>query len=118
LIKSVRESLTKSEELSKNNPGFAESVKTIHKTVKEEVAKLDEAFGRRQSGLVSRINSYRSLLMASGIPSQQEEKGMTDAAAALEEAGRMIDQFLTGPWAEYGETLKKINLTGDSVILK
>jgi len=118
LIKSVRESIAKSEELSKNNPGFAEAIKTIHKTVKEEVAKLDEAFGRRQSGLVSRINGYRSLMMASGAPSQQEEKGMTDAVTALEDAGKMIDQFLTGPWAEYKETLKKINLTGDSVILK
>ncbi len=118
LIKSVRESLAKSEELSKNNPGFAEAISGIHKTVKEEVVKLDEAFGRRQSGYVSRINGYRSLLMASGVPSQQEEKGMTDAIAALEEGLKIIDQFLTGPWAEYGDTLKKINLTGDSVILK
>lgn len=118
LIKSVRESLAKSEELSKNNPGFAEAIKDIHKTVKEEVAKLDEAFGRRQSGLVSRINGYRSLMMASGVPSQQEEKGMTDAEAAFEEAMKMIDQFLTGPWAAYTEALKKITLTGDSVVLR
>ncbi len=118
LIKSVRESLAKSEDLSKNNPGFAEAIKDIHKTVKEEVAKLDEAFGRRQSGLVSRINGYRSLMMASGVPSQQEEKGMTDAEAAFEEAMKMIDQFLTGPWAAYTEALKKITLTGDSVVLR
>lgn len=118
LIKSVRESLAKSDDLSKNNPGFAEAIKDIHKTVKEEVAKLDEAFGRRQSGLVSRINGYRSLMMASGVPSQQEEKGMTDAEAAFEEAMKMIDQFLTGPWAAYTEALKKITLTGDSVVLR
>jgi len=118
LIKSVRESLAKSEEISKINPGFAEAIKDIHKTVKEEVARLDEAFGRRQSGLVSRINGYRSLMMTSGVPSQQEEKGMTDATSAFEEAMMMIDQFLTGPWAEYTEALKKINLTGDSVVLR
>lgn len=118
LIKSVRESLAKSDDLSKNNPGFAEAIKDIHKTVKEEVAKLDEAFGRRQPGLVSRINGYRSLMMASGVPSQQEEKGMTDAEAAFEEAMKMIDQFLTGPWAAYTEALKKITLTGDSVVLR
>jgi hypothetical protein len=117
-IKTVRESLAKSEEIIKNNPGFAETMTTIHKTVKEEVVKLDEAFGRRQTGLVSRINGYRSLLMATGVPSQQEEKGMTDAEAAIEEAERMIDKFLSGPWAEYVETLKKINLTGDAVVLR
>lgn len=118
LIKTVRESLAKSDELIKKNPGFAETIKEIHRTVNEEVTKLDEAFERRQTGLVSRINGYRSLMMAAGVPSQQEEKSMTDAVAAMEEAERMIDLFLSGPWAEYVETLKKINLTGDAVVLK
>lgn len=117
-ISGVRGSLAKSDELISRNPGFAEALSGIHKTVKEELAKLDEAFTRRQEGLVSRINGYRSLLMASGVPSQQEEKGMSDAVAALEEAGKMIDGFLEGPWAGYTEALRKITLTGDTVILR
>ena len=117
-ISTVRESLARSEELIARNPGFAEAMTAIHKTVNEELAKMDEVFGRRQDGLVSRINGYRSLLMASGVPSQQEEKGMTDAVAALEEAEKLIDGFMEGPWKEYAATLKKINLTIDSVIIR
>jgi hypothetical protein len=117
-ISTVRQSLARSEELIARNPGFAEAMTAIHKTVNEELAKMDEVFGRRQDGLVSRINGYRSLLMASGVPSQQEEKGMTDAMAALEEAEKLIDGFMEGPWKEYGATLKKINLTIDSVIIR
>ncbi|MFZ2287079.1 MAG: hypothetical protein WAV93_08860 [Bacteroidales bacterium] len=117
-ISGVRESLAKSDELIKSNPGFAEAMSGLHKTVKEELEKLDEAFGRRQGGMVSRINGYRSILLASGVPSQQEERGMTDAVAAIEEAEKMISGFLDGSWKRYTEALKKINLTGESVVLK
>ncbi len=117
-ISTVRESLARSEELIARNPGFAEAITDIQKTVNEELVKMDEVFGRRQDGLVSRINGYRSIVMASGVPSQQEEKGMTDAVAALEEAEKLIDGFMEGPWKEYAATLKKIDLTIDSVIIK
>lgn len=117
-ISGVRESLAKGEELISRNPGFAETLSGVQKAVKEDLAKLDEAFGRRQDGLVSRINGYRSILMASGVPSQQEEKGMADAVAAMEEAEKMINEFLGGSWASYIDALKKITLTGDVVILR
>ncbi|MRR19159.1 hypothetical protein EG827_03105 [bacterium] len=116
-ISKVRESLARGDELIAHNPGFADAMAGIQKTVKEELVKLDAAFGWRQDGLVSRINGYRALLMASGVPSQQEEKAMTDAAAALEEAEKLIDGFMKGPWEEYSGALKKITLTGDSVVI-
>lgn len=118
VISSVRKSLAKSDDLISRNTGFAERLSGIHKTVKEDLAKLDEAFGRRQDGLSSRINGYRTIMMASGVPSQQEEKGMTDAVAAMEEAEKMINEFLGGSWASYADALKKIELTGDTVILR
>ncbi len=118
VISTVRESLAKSDELMVHDPGFAEAISDIHKTVKEELAKLDEAFTRRQGGLVSRINGYRSLVMASGVPSEQEELGMTDAMAAMDESEKLMDEFLGGAWAAYTEALKKTNLTGDAVILR
>jgi hypothetical protein len=116
-ISNVRESLVKSDELIARNSGYADAMAGLQKTVKDELEKLDAAFGRRQDGLVSRINGYRSLLMASGRPSQVEEKGMTDATAALEEAEKLIDGFMKGPWEEYSVALKKINLTGDAVVI-
>jgi photosystem II stability/assembly factor-like uncharacterized protein len=117
-ISKVRESIANSEKLFQNNPGFAEAVSEKHKAVREELARLDEAFWRRQDGLSARINGYRSLLMASGVPSQQEEKGMADAVAAMEEAEKMLNEFLGGSWASYADALRKITLTGDTVILR
>ncbi len=117
-ITGVRESLAKSEELMARDSSFAEAMAPIQKTVKEELAKLDEAFGRSQDGLVSRINGYRSLLMASGVPSQQEEKVMTDATAAAEDAEKLINGFLDGIWTSYSNALKGVSLKGNTVILK
>jgi phage gp36-like protein len=56
--------------------------------------------------------------MATGALSQQEEKSLADAEVALTEANSRIDEFLNGPWARYTETLKKVTLTGDQVIIK
>ncbi|MDZ7636343.1 MAG: hypothetical protein U5L72_18685 [Bacteroidales bacterium] len=100
-ITNVRESLARGEELMARNPGFAEAMTATQKYVNEELAKMDEVFGRRQDGLVSRINGYRSLLMASGVPSSQEEKAMTDAVAALEEAEELIGGF-------HGRTVERV----------
>jgi len=117
-ITSVRESLAKSDELMVRDSSFAKAMAPIQKTVKEELAKLDEAFGRSQDGLISRINGYRSLLMASGVPAPQEEKVMTDATAAVEEAEKLINGFLDGIWASYSNALKGVSLTGNTVILR
>jgi phage gp36-like protein len=56
--------------------------------------------------------------MATGALSQQEEKSLADAEAALTEANSRIDEFLNGPWAKYLEALKKVTLTGEQLIIK
>ncbi len=116
-ISGIRESIAKSDSLISRIPDFAAAVSDAHKTVKEELTELDKTFGRREEGLISRINGYRALLMASGVPSQQEEKSMTDAEAALVEAVKLIDGFLEGPWAEYADALKRVTVTGDAVVI-
>lgn len=117
-LPSVRESLAKSDRFIKENPGFAEAVSTEYNAVKDELAKMDEQFGRRQEGLTSRINGYRSVLMASGALTEQEEKSFADAGAALEEAERLTTAFLEGSWERYVTKLKTITVAGDAVILK
>lgn len=117
MITGVRESLAKSKDLMEKNPGFASAVSEDYKSVAEELAKLDEAFGRRQEGLSSRISGYRTAVMATGELSAQEEKAMKDAESALEEAERLITAFTEGSWARYAEKLKGISLQGDEVII-
>ena len=73
---------------------------------------------RRPDGLISQINGYRVLMMAGGQLSQQEEKSMAEAEAALTEANVRIDDFVNGPWAAYLEALKKVTLTGDQVVIR
>jgi photosystem II stability/assembly factor-like uncharacterized protein len=116
-ITGIRESIAKSDSLITEIPAFATAVSDIHKTVKVKLTEIDKTFGRREEGLISRINGYRALLMASGVPSPQEEKSMNDAEAALTEALKLIDGFLEGPWADYAEVLKGVTVTGDAVVI-
>ena len=117
-VKNISESIAKGNELVKNVPAFAEAVKDTHKIVSEALVKLEESLTARPDGLLSKINGYRALAMASGPLSQSEEKSVSDAETALKEANSIIDSFLSGPWASYREQLKKITLTGDEVINK
>lgn len=117
-LTAVRESLANSDRLIKEDQGFATAVSDEYKAVKEELARMDEAFGKRQDGLTGRINGYRAILMASGPLGEQEEKTFSDAGAALEEAARMATTFLDGSWAKYVSKLKETTVTGDAVILK
>jgi photosystem II stability/assembly factor-like uncharacterized protein len=114
----IRESLAKSEALVKKDPGFAAAVSEEYKAAADELARLDDTFGRRQDGIAARINGYRAILLATGVPSAQEEKTMADAETALAEAEKMIAAFLDGNWATYVNKLKGISLTGDVVIIK
>ncbi len=114
----VREGLAKSESLVKENPGFATAVAEEYKAVKEELARMDEAFGRRQEGLSGRIGGYRALLSASGSLTAQEEKAVADAEAAIDEGLKLADAFTAGSWARYVEKLRQVTLSGDAVVLK
>lgn len=117
-IGDIRESLAKSDNLISRDPDFANAVSGIHKTVKEEFTRLNEAFSRRPDGLISRINGYRSIMMASGILSHQEEKAMSDAEGAMEEALKMVNGFIDRTWSDYTEALRKVTLTSDRVIIR
>jgi len=72
---------------------------------------------KRPDGLLQRINGYRGILMATGPLSQQEEKSMKDAEAALTEAETLINAFMENEWKAFREALEKISLTGDKIII-
>ncbi len=117
-ITQVRESLAKTKDITSKDPHFAKTVSGIYSTVGEDLARLDDAFNRKQDGLLSRINGYRVILMASGALSQQEEKSMNDSTAALAEAEKLVSNFLAGSWKQYKEAIRNITLPGDVVLIK
>ncbi len=55
--------------------------------------------------------------MATGPLSQQEEKSMNDAETALDEAEKLLNDFIEKDWAAYRSALEKVSLTGDKIII-
>jgi photosystem II stability/assembly factor-like uncharacterized protein len=117
-ITQVRETLAKTKDIMDNDPGFAQEISDLHKTVSEDVAKLDEAFNRRPDGLLSRINGYRAVVMTSEVSARQEEKAFNDTASAMEEAEKITDAFITGSWEKFRDTLSNLTLQGDLILIK
>jgi photosystem II stability/assembly factor-like uncharacterized protein len=112
----MKKQAAKAEDLSKKQPIFAETVSVAQKAISEAITNLDLKLNSRQQGLIQKINGYRVLMMATGPLSQQEEKSMNDAEAALGEAEKLLKDFMEKDWAAYRTALEKVSLTGDKVI--
>lgn len=117
-IRECRETVAKGDDLIEKLPRFAELVSTTQKTVKDELTKLEELLNKRPDGVLSRVNGYRTLVMASGALSQSEQKSVKVAEDALAEANTLIDGFLNGPWKEYQAVLNKVDIPLDQIIGK
>lgn len=113
----LKAQVAKTDEAIAKIPGFAETALAAQKAVKEAIERVDLKLNSRQQGLIQQINGYRVLMMATGSLSQQEEKSMSDAEAALGEAEKLLKDFMEKDWAAYRSALEKISLTGDKIII-
>lgn len=115
-LKNIKEVIAKSDELAKKDSVFAQVISESYNNVNEQFKQLEKKLGNRRDGLISKINGYRMIAMASGRLSGQEEEMVSDAEKALKEAGTVIDDFLNGPWKDYRELLDKTEVLSGKIL--
>jgi hypothetical protein len=85
-------------------------VRSFHDPLKSKYDSVGIKLTSRPDGLFSKINASRVLTGATGKLSENDEKTVKDAIDALDEASRIINDFLDTDWVNY-----KRNLSGRSV---
>ena len=97
--------LTKVEELTKKNKTFADAVKDIQGPMKRKYDAADGKLTGRPDGLFAKINASRVLTNATAALTESEEKIVKDALSAIDEASKLINEFLEKEWPGYEKSL-------------
>jgi hypothetical protein len=97
--------ITKVDDFSSKNKVFADAIKDFHPSFKIKYDSTEKKFSLRPDGLFARINKYRVLATATTVLKQDEEKNVADSFAALEEAIKLLDDFMNRDWVTYQNNL-------------
>jgi photosystem II stability/assembly factor-like uncharacterized protein len=108
--------ITKVEDLSNKNKAFAESVKDFHPQLKQKYDGIERKLSARPDGLFNKINGSRILTSATDVLTDAEEKGVTAAKNALEEASKLIDDFLKTDWPAYQNSISGKQISIEAII--
>lgn len=99
--------ITKNDEMVAKSHSFAESVKDFHPAFKNKYQALDRNLSGREGGLFQRINASRVLFTATGPLDEKQEKTVSEAVEALEEAMRLLNDFISNDWPGYQKNLSE-----------
>jgi hypothetical protein len=105
--------ISKTDELIKKNQGLSEALKDFHPRLSQKYNDTEKKLSSRPDGLFARINAYRVLTSATGRLNDTERKGVDDAATALDEAVRILNDFINTDWPAYQK-----NIAGRTVPLE
>jgi hypothetical protein len=108
--------ITKIDELVKKNQVFAESVKDFHGQFKTKYESLDRKLTGRPDGLFSKINSSRVLSTATKQLTADEEKTVSVSITSLDEAIKLIKDFITIDWVNYQKNLSDKQISLEAII--
>jgi photosystem II stability/assembly factor-like uncharacterized protein len=108
--------ITKVDDLTKKDKAFAESVKDFHNQLKTKYDGIDKKLTGRPEGLFAKINGYRVLSTATKQLTQDEEKAISEAKRALDEATGLMNDFMNTDWGAYQKNLENKQVSLDVII--
>jgi len=86
---------------------LGDSLRKIHDPMRKRYNELERSLITSPDGLFSLINKSRVLTGSAGGLTAAEEKSVNDAYRALEEARKLLSEFLDNDWPEYRRRLSE-----------
>jgi len=108
--------ITKVDDLAKKNQPLAESVKDFHPQLKGKYDGLERKLTSRPDGLFNKINGSRVLTTATDVLTETEEKSVSAALTSLDEASKLLNEFLNTDWPAYQTSLSNKQVSVEAVI--
>ena len=111
-----RSTLTKVDDLARKNTIFAESVKDFHSQLKNKYDSIEKKLSSRPDGLFIKINGFRVLVSATQALTPAEEKTVVESELSLNEALKLLNDFMSVDWITYQKNLADKQIPLDAVI--
>lgn len=108
--------IAKVEEASHKNIAFADAVREFQSAMKEKFDSIDTKLTSRPDGFFSKINESRVLTTATGKLTDNEEKKVNDAISALDNASKLMDDFLNKDWVNYRKNLAGKTISMEDIL--
>lgn len=108
--------ITKIDDLTRKNTLFAESLKDFHPQFKEKYDGIERKLSGRPDGLFAKINGYRTLTTATNSLTEDEEKAISAIPSSIDEALKMINDFLAVDWVSYQSKLTNKQVPLEAII--
>lgn len=108
--------ISKVDELTKKNQAFAESVKDFHGQLKTKYDNIDSKLTSRPDGFFAKINSFRILASATKQLTDDENRTIAESIKSLDEASKILDDFLTNEWPGYQKNISTKQVSLDAII--
>jgi hypothetical protein len=108
--------ITKVDELTRKNQVFAESVKDFHGQLKTKYDNIENKLTTRPDGFFAKINSFRILTSATKQLTAEENKTVDESIKAMEEAKKIIEDFLTNDWTGYQKNISNKQVSLEAII--
>jgi hypothetical protein len=84
--------------------------------LKEKYDGLERKVSSRPDGLFAKINGYRILATATEALKENEEKNVADALSALDEAVKIVNDFMNKEWPAYQKNMAEKTVSVEAVI--
>jgi photosystem II stability/assembly factor-like uncharacterized protein len=108
--------ITKVDDMLKKNKAFADSVKEFHNQLKTKYENLERKLSVRPDGLFVKINIYRVLTTATKQLTGDEEKSVAESIVSLDEAIKILREFLSVDWKGYQNNLSDKQVSLEDII--
>ena len=108
--------ITKVDDFTKKNQAFAESVKDFHGQFKTKYDNIENKLSSRPDGFFAKINSFRILASATKQLTDDENKTVAESVKSIEEATKILDDFLTNDWPQYQKNISGKQVSLDAII--
>jgi photosystem II stability/assembly factor-like uncharacterized protein len=108
--------ISKVDDLTQKNKAFAESVKDFHPQLKEKYNSTERKLSSRPDGLFNKINGSRVLTTATELLTEAEEKSVSAAITGIDEAAKLINDFLQTDWVGYQNNIAGKQISIEAII--
>jgi len=108
--------IAKADEMIAKNLAFAKEVRDFHNPFRTKYQEAERKLSGRDDGLFMKINRYRILFTTERALTEEQEKSIDESNVSIEQAFRIIDDFINTDLPEYQKQISSRMIPADLLL--